>query len=1591
MTGFRAAKGKNVSTSLPQKNQESIAVIGMACRVPGARNINELWENLARGRESITTFGREDQLAKGVPAEMVDNPAYVSAAPVLEGADEFDAGFFGMSPREAEITDPQQRLFLELSHTALEDAGYDPRNYPGSVGVYGGCGPDTYRWRNVERNAAILDAANWMAVSVGNYPDLLTTRVSYKLGLRGPSYDLQTSCSTSLVALHVACEALLREDCDIALAGGAMIELPQGVGYLHDGGVESMDGHCRPFDARANGTVWSSGGGMVVLKRLGDALRDGDTIRAVVRGTAINNDGATKSGITAPSVTGQTEAARWALARAGVDPRSVGYVEAHGTGTLVGDPVEVAGLKRVYGADSDDSGWCLLGSVKSNVGHLSQAAGVVGVIKTVLALENEQIPPTVHFTEANPGLELANSPFRVAAALEPWPSGGQPRRAGVSSFGIGGTNAHAILEEAPAPRPTEITRERHLLQVSARTPEALERALGDLGAHGRERTGLNAADVSHTLRAGRAAHRHRAFAVTGSDAAELSATLSDRSAWRTGVAGKTRPDVAFLFSGQGSQYAGMAADLHAREPVFRAAVDACLAALEPELAAGLRELVVEGAGDPARLDRTELAQPALFAVEYALAALWRSWGVEPGAMIGHSVGEYVAAVLAGVFTLPDAVRLVARRGALMQSLPAGAMLSVRLDDGQELGDLPDALSVACFNAPGALVVSGPAEPVDAFSRALAERGVAAGRLHTSHAFHSAMMEPILAEFAAEVVAVTRSAPAKRYLSNVTGTWVTPEQATDPAYWAEHLRRPVRFADCVATLHAEGRWALVECGPGRQLANLALTQAPEDAAPVVTSLPAPKSAVDAATTIATAAGQLWAAGLPLDPETFGDPGRRVPLPTYPFERQRHWAVPDTVEAPGTGGRAVDDATPRPVGEWFHTETWSQDPSPGKRDSVARRVLFGADPRAEEIGAELRRQGVDVCHVGTGTSYEKADATHYRIDPSDAGHYERLLRDLGASGLPPTAIVHAWSLSLPPAAGNPEATERAQDLGFYSLMHLVQALASAGVTDPVHIDVLTAGAQDVVGGDLGRPEQATVAGVAKVLPLEAPQFSVRHIDLAAEPERGDGAGGTVAEIRRLPDRSETVALRNRRRWTPDYRPLRLEGAPDDGGSRDGGPQGGGAEQGGAEHGLEEGAAGAGEPTGLRRGGVYLITGGLGGIGLTLAEDLARRVGAKLVLTSRIGLPPRRTWDRYVAARGADDRASRAIDAVRRIEAAGAEVLVVAADVTSTEDMREVRQQILDTFGSLDGVVHAAGVPTGALLEIQDPKESAEVLAPKLRGTLVLHEVLRDLAPDFLLLCSSITAAFGRLGHADYCAGNSFLDAYARSVDGGPTRVLSVGWDAWLDIGMAVDRSEPANLRRARHAARRGVPLDTIPADEPDVGIRPADGVEAFRTLVGSGARAHVLTTVLPAPAARAGWQVDVTVLGGAPAITTDTGTPDAGAEGTGTATADGGADGSTGAGLEQTLAAIWADTLGHPKIGLDQDFVELGGDSLTAIRLLSRIRQATRVNLPRRSLFDASTVRELAALIGTLREQGPQEAAAGTPAPATTITRVARPRG
>ncbi|AUX32054.1 MULTISPECIES: type I polyketide synthase [Sorangium] len=864
-----------------------IAIVGMAGRFPGAPSVDALWENVRRGVESIARFPESEREEPPVGASAAPGAPVVCAGGLLDDIDRFDASYFGYSPREAQLMDPQQRLFLECAVAALEDAGCDPARFPGAIGVFGGCGSNTYLLQLLSHPdlAATVDPHALMLASEKDY---LATRVSYKLDLHGPSVVVQTACSTSLVAIHMACESLLGGQCDLALAGGVSIGIPQKRGYPYvPGSICSPDGRCRPFDARAEGTVGGSGVGIVALKRLADALRDRNTVHAVIRGSAVNNDGGRKVGFMAPSVDGQASAISEAQSVAGVDPGSIGYVEAHGTATAIGDPIEVEALTQAFRRRTARKTYCALGSIKANIGHLDAAAGVAGLIKAAHVVRSGEIPPCVHFEAPNPKLDLAASPFFVPREAAPWPRELRPRRAGVSSFGIGGTNAHVVLEEPPPlPARAPAPERDHVLTLSARTPEALSTACAQLAAH-LEANDLPLDDVAFTLQTGRAEHPYRR-AVVARTRAEAIQGLA-----REGASALARPRsrAVFAFPGQGAQAVGMGRALYAQEAAFRSAFDACAAAARAR-GLDLGEVVFrEGEGDGRTLLSTALVQPALFAVELALARLWMSWGIEPAAMIGHSLGELVAACVAGVLTLEDAMSLVIDRGRFMQAAPAGSMLAVGLPAADVEGLLEAGLEIAAVNSPKLTVVAGPASAIRDLAARLEAREVFARPLQTSHAFHCALIDGAVAPFLESARRARLSPPEIPVVSNVTGALLTDAEATDPAYWARHLRQPVRFSDGVEALFASGHALFLEVGPGRGLTTLVRQTLAGRGGAAIASLGSAHAASEPAS-LAEALGQLWEAGHAVDWTAVrgGDPGALVRLPTYPFERARHWIAP-----------------------------------------------------------------------------------------------------------------------------------------------------------------------------------------------------------------------------------------------------------------------------------------------------------------------------------------------------------------------------------------------------------------------------------------------------------------------------------------------------------------------------------------------------------------------------------------------------------------------------------------------------------------------------------------------------------------------------
>jgi amino acid adenylation domain-containing protein len=1490
--------------STPEPTGIEIAIIGLAGRFPGAADVDAFWRNIRDGVESVTRFSDDELRARGVPQSLLDDPGFVKAGVRLDGIGEFDAGFFGYAPREAEQLDPQQRLFLECAWQALEQAGYATGRLEVPVGVYAGDGPNLYLIRHLLPSSGGADSgqiAELLSLMSGNSPGSLCTRVAYKLNLRGPAVTVQTACSTSLTAIHTACQALLARDCDMALAGGVWLNLLQDGGYRHQAGaILSPDGHCRAFDERAAGTLIGSGAGLVVLKRLDDALRDGDTVHAVIKGSAANNDGADKVGFTAPSVRGQADVIRAAHGVADVSPDSIGCIEAHGTGTVLGDPIEVAALTQAFRAGTARRGFCALGSVKTNIGHLDAAAGVAGLIKAVLALKHRTLPPSLHFERANPQLALDSSPFYVSSAAAPWPQGETPRRAGVSGFGIGGTNVHVVLEEAPAMAARPDDGDWQVLPLSARDGAALREARALLAEHLQAHPEQALADVAHTLQSGRQAFALRSAVVADSHTLAAQMLQAPEAA---NAAVDTAPELVFLFPGGGAQHVHMGEALYRRSAVFRAEVDHCCELLRPALGFDLREVLFPAPADAAaaevRLARIELTQPALFVIEYAMARWWMSLGVTPALMIGHSLGEYVAACVAGVFRLEDALHIVATRGRLMQGLPPGAMTAVALTEHALQPYLGDGCDLAAVNAEQLCVIAGPIDAIERAEARLREAGQQPRRLHVGIASHSAMVEPIVAELQRTIAAVPREAPRLPFISNASGRAITAAEAVDPAYWGRHLRGAVRFADGLrAVFEGPGR-ALLEVGPGATLSSLA-RQHPgaATAAGVWASQAHPQQHARNAQQLAVTVAAAWVAGVPIDWSAWqeGPVRRRVPLPTYAFQRRRYW-----VEA------GAPAAAPKADENIFYAPSWQRSAAPrpaaGAEPGGHVLVLGDVDSISASVLRELRQRGARVSFAQPGARYARNAPQQYTVRPAERADFDELLAVLQAEG-PLTQVLHLWSLD-----GHRGAAAKPKlELGYLSLLAFAQAVEAAGI-ERLALTVVTDRLEDVTGTEPLAPEKATLLGLARVMGQEIPSLRCRVVDVllpAPESEAEDRLARMLVDEAQGDSTDTPVAWRGPHRWVQRYEPLP-----------------------------------AGLPTRqrLRRGGVTLITGGLGGVGLALARHLASAWQARLVLLGRSELPARADWARLAHDPQQPLALRRKLQQLIALEATGAEVMTVAADVNDAAQLRAALAQVHQRFGPVQGVVHAVVHPGRGMIAQRSRAQVEAAFEPKLHGTQVLLEVLRGEPLDYVLFCSSVASLIGGLGRSDYAGANAYLDALAiasRRTDGPP--LFSVNWDAWRDVGIAVDMDLPEGI-----------------------GLDERNGVAAFERIVNGPDLPQTVVSVTPLAQRFGpldGGMLDVIAESAEASAPARTGhprpvltTPFAAPEGA----------------LQEGLAALWTELLGIAPIGVHDNLFELGGDSLLAIRLLSRVRQAHGVELHPALFFKLPTV---AALAQAVRERAPQ---------------------
>lgn len=1156
---------------------EPIAIVSMACRFPNANNIDEFWKILRQGEEAISRFTEDELLDAGVTSLELNQSEYVKAKAIVDGIEDFDPHLFGYSPREAELIDPQQRILLECAWQVLEQAALNPDSYQGDIASYVGVGMNTYLLKNILADFARKGEGDYYQMMLGGDKDFAATRLAYKLNLKGSAVAVNTACSTSLVAVHYACQGLWDYQCDAALAGGASFSVPQKEGYLYQqGGIRSPDGHCRTFDEQANGTVPSSGAGLVLLKRLEDALADNDTIYGLIKGSAVNNDGADKIGFTAPSVNGQAAVIAEAMAVANVAPETIDYIETHGTATPLGDPIEVAALKLAFANDRNKQ-HCALASLKSNFGHMDAAAGIAGLIKATLALYHQEIPASLHFNQANSKIDFVDSPFYVNQKLQPWSDKNTPRRASVSSFGIGGTNAHVVLEQAPHQiRSVEqtVSTQSVVLSLCAKTPQALQRLSADLAQHLTGNPQLNLTDIAYSLAVGRRELEVRA-AIVVDDTQQAIRALHNIGHDALNAAKKS-PAVVFMFPGQGSQKIRMGQELYEIEPVFKRYVDECFDSLKSIANIDLKPILFPETENEAaaeqQLNTTEITQPALFVIEYSLAQLFIFWGVKPAAMIGHSLGEYVAACVAGVLDFEHALKLVAQRAALMQTAPTGAMLAVMSSEAQCQQWLNDELSLAAVNGERQCVISGSKHAIDQLQTKLNNQEIVCQTLTVSHAFHSPLMQSAAKELEQTLSQIDIKANSIPYISNLTGSWIESADL-NADYWQQHMLQPVKFEQGIKTLCAEFEDLIVlEVGFGKALQGLvkSVLQAGQQILPTLLA-----SEQYADKTTINALAELWSAGVKVDWNGVfsAEQHQRIALPTYPFQRQRCWLdaapIADSCQSP-----CVEQETD--LSQWFSTVNWQ------RRLVMPEVVQEKADCFLAFVNAPLN--DAPWIQVKMAAQYQQVNEQVFTLNPESEDDFKHLLRDLSLTDKQSLELTYSWNLS----AQN-DSTDFAQ--AYLGLMSFCKIVNQQHPTLKCRITVITQGLFEVTAGEAGfSPVQALMLGPIKVVPQEYPQIECRLVDLELKQQ-------VLPDLTRLDFNQQVLAWRNDCFWLPKLENIKLpETSP--------------------------------EHNKIKQQGCYVITGGLGGIGLSLATSLARKYQAKLVLTTRRDFPEKSQWQSYLS---------------------------------------------------------------------------------------------------------------------------------------------------------------------------------------------------------------------------------------------------------------------------------------------------------------------------------------------------------------------------
>lgn len=1495
-----------ISRNLPGLYEEPIAVIGMACKVPGADNYEYFWELIVQKKETIQFFNEEELHQSGISSELYQRNDYVPARGVLSDVDKFDTGFFGFTPAEARIMDPQHRVFLEQSWSALEDSGYCTDHFLGKIGVFAGMNDSTYLSHHLLHNTQIQKDYDQQQLLLATSTHYLSTKVAYALGLTGPSVTVNTACSTGLVSIVMACNSLRNNDCDMALAGAVTIVTPQKSGYLYqDLGILSPDGHCRVFDEKSQGTVLSNGCGVVVLKRLSDALKDNDRIVGVIKGWALNNDGASKVGFTAPSIDGQISCAKAALLRSQVAPTEVEYIEAHGTGTLLGDPIEIASLSKAYAYDTHQKAqYCALGSVKANIGHTDSASGAIGFIKTILALHHKTLPPQINYLERNPNIDFIHSPFYVNCEPSSWETAYKKRTAAVHSLGFGGTNAHMIIQEAPYIK-TTASKSANVFLVSAKTEQSLYTMLRSLHEYivnllKSASADVDLADSVYTLQFGRKPFRWR-VAIAYQSFEHLIKVLATPDQFKKHMAnhnGKKLKRVIFGFTGQGSQYAGMASDIYQEHPYFKQIVDECCIQLRPDMDIDLRDILFPKTIEDTevankQLRKTQYTQPALFVIEYALAKFLMSLGVTPDAMVGHSIGEYVAATLSGALSLEDGLKLVVTRANLMASTEPGSMLAVPISAKDIKPYLSQRVELVVDNAPNLIVVAGANDEIIQFEKdtqhLLKEKGLSCTTLNTSHAFHSQLMDPILDEFYQLSSQRSISNFTIPYVSNLTGNWISHDDLSKKRYWVEHLRKTVLFSKCVETLNLTKEDVFIEIGPGRVLTSLIQQHNLTSSPLLLQSLESHNETnQNSYAYFLSILEKLWLNHISIDWAHLytNEIRQRRALPTYAFEKQSYWVEPTILV--DTGSRYLQHKT----SDLLYKPFWGQDKKLAMpvlvKENLAEHCLIIISDDKEKIDLLFKHapERMDVYIISSGEKFEYW-GQQFVINPINKDHYTQCFKSMQKK-YNTYLVVHTWFV-------DDYSNMDARDLlpkGPYCLLYLTQAFNEVYMGKYLTTLVLTTQVQSVMGTEDILPTKAAILGSCKVIPQEQNNVAFKLIDLDI---RSDWTPVLINSLywelvhTTSDDFKKEIAYRGQYRWVKQLKPCDRE--------------------------IENFKYNR-----LKKNGVYIITGGLGGIGLALAEHLSKHYGANLVLLSRREFIPESEWQAHT-----ENKDSEHYDKIKRllnIKKYASSLAIESVAVENFQELKLVIKTIKQRFSLISGVIHAAGVAGGGVAQLKTIETYESVLKPKLAGTNNLMQCLKDEPLDIMVLISSITAITGFPGQIDYCSANCVLDAYAakNNTFNNPVFCVAMNWLAWREIGMA---AESKTL------------LTSL--DESN-SISAKEGCDIFEKIVNSELNQVIISKEdlnLYAPPQISLLDFDLKHFHGSNVI--------------------------------DALLNLWQKILGVERISIDDDFYEIGGHSLLAVSLLSKIRHQFDVKIPSTTLFQVKTIRALATVIESYKQE------------------------